>query len=134
MKLTMRMVAALKRTAQNNYPLLAKKVKIQTKMAELQEELDLINTTINGMEAGSKAMTGGFTSLELIDRVVVGTGKIGPDGKEVKTTKYVVNDRLVENEDGTYEINVPEVSSDAAPCPCEEPVNDVEESTSAWGY
>lgn len=105
MKLTSRMVAALKRTAQNNYPLQAKKEKLMAKINTLNEEISLINVTIDGMEAGSKALTGGFTSFDLIERVVTGTGKYGEDGKEIKLTKYVPKaGALQANEDGSYEV------------------------------
>ena len=57
--LKIREVAALKRTAQNTYPLIAKREKLIEQMAELQKEFDVINAQIEGAETGSRAMTGG---------------------------------------------------------------------------
>lgn len=106
--LSIRNVAALKRTAQNNYPLIAKREKLVEQIAQLQDELNIVNAQIEGAETGSKAMTGGFTSLDLIDRQVVFTGKLDANGKELKQTKYVPREgALALNEDGTYSIILP---------------------------
>lgn len=114
--LSIRNVAALKRTAQNNYPLIAKREKLAEQIAQLQEEFNVVNAQIEGAETGSKAMTGGFTSLDLIERQVVPTGKLDANGKELKQTKYVPREgALALNEDGTYSIilPVPEVQPEA---------------------
>lgn len=114
--LSIRNVAALKRTAQNNYPLIAKREKLAEQIAQLQEEFDVVNAQIEGAETGSRAMTGGYTSLALIERQVVPTGKLDANGKEIKQTKYVPREgALVLNEDGTYSITlpVPEVQPEA---------------------
>lgn len=114
--LSIRNVAALKRTAQNNYPLIAKREKLAEQIDQLQEEFNVVNAQIEGAETGSKAMTGGFTSLDLIERQVVSTGKLDANGKELKQTKYVPREgALVLNEDGTYSIAlpVPEVQPEA---------------------
>lgn len=106
--LSIRNVAALKRTAQNNYPLVAKREKLTEQIAQLQEELNVANAQIEGAETGSKAMTGGFTSLDLIERQIVPTGKLDANGKEIKQTKYVPREgALLLNEDGTYSITLP---------------------------
>lgn len=106
--LSIRNVAALKRTAQNNYPLIAKREKLAEQIAQLQEEFNVVNAQIEGAETGSKAMTGGFTSLDLIERQVVPTGKLDANGKEIKQTKYVPREgALLLNEDGTYSITLP---------------------------
>ena len=103
--LSVRNVAALKRTAQNNYPLMVKRQKIVEQLAALTEEFDIINAQIEGAEAGSKAMTGGFTSMDLIERQVVPTGKVDANGKEIKMTKYVPREGALHlNEDGTYSV------------------------------
>lgn len=106
--LSVRNVAALKRTAQNNYPLIAKREKLSQQIDQLKDELNIVNAQIEGAETGSKAMTGGFTSLDLIDRQVVFTGKLDANGKELKQTKYVPREgALALNEDGTYSIILP---------------------------
>lgn len=114
--LSIRNVAALKRTAQNNYPLIAKREKLAEQIDQLKDEFNIVNAQIEGAETGSKAMTGGFTSLDLIERQVVPTGKLDANGKELKQTKYVPREgALALNEDGTYSIilPVPEVQPEA---------------------
>lgn len=114
--LKIREVAALKRTAQNNYPLIAKREKLIEQMAELQKEFDVINAQIEGAETGSKAMTGGFTSLDLIERQVIPTGKLDTNGKEIKVTKFVPKEgALALNEDGGYDILLTIPEAPAAP-------------------
>ena len=104
-KLSVRNVAALKRTAQNNYPLVAKREKILNQLKELENELESINVQIESAETGSKMLTGGYTSMDLIERQLIPTGKYDANGKEIKMTKYAPKtDALLLNEDGTYSI------------------------------
>ena len=93
--LTTRQFAVLKRTAQNTYPLLAQKEKKEAKIKELQDELVIIDAQIQGAETGSRALTGGFNSLDLIDRIVIPTGKMDKDGRELKMTKFVEKEGAV---------------------------------------
>lgn len=85
-----REIAQLKRTAQNVAPMVAKKNKIKNKMEELQAELELVQLQIDAWEGATKAMTGGYTTEDLIDRVVENTGKQDKDGKDIKVTKFVL--------------------------------------------
>lgn len=85
-----REIAQLKRTAQNVAPMVAKKNKIKNKMEELQAELELVQMQIDAWEGATKAMTGGYTTEDLIDRVVENTGKQDKDGKDIKVTKFVL--------------------------------------------
>lgn len=104
-KLSVRNVAALKRTAQNNYPLVAKREKILNQLKELESELESINVQIESAETGSKMLTGGYTSMDLIERQLIPTGKYDANGKEIKMTKYAPKtNALLLNEDGTYSI------------------------------
>jgi len=104
-KLSVRNVAALKRTAQNNYPLVAKREKILNQLKELENELESINVQIESAETGSKMLTGGYTSMDLIERQLIPTGKYDANGKEIKMTKYAPKtNALLLNEDGTYSI------------------------------
>lgn len=104
--LNIRQFAALKRTAQNVYPLLGRKERIEKQMKTLQEELETINAQIFGAETGSRALTGGFNSIDLIERKRVGTGQFDHEGKEA--TKYVFVEKegaLFHNEEkNNYEI------------------------------
>ena len=59
-------MAICKRTAQNTKSLRIKRDKLVAKIAEAQAELNVINEAIEGFEAPIKAMTGGFTSEEVL--------------------------------------------------------------------
>ena len=91
--------ATIKRTAQNVFPLIEKRNKLQ----KYVEELETINAQIEGMEYGTKALTGGYTSEEIVKRVVsdyvdptTGAVKTDKDGRALKITKYVPNTDIVE--------------------------------------
>lgn len=116
-KLSVRQVAQLKRTAQNVYPLVAKKNKLQAKMAELNEELEVVNTQIDAWESATKAMTGGYTSEDLLTRSVItledelGNVKKDKNGNPQKTTKYEPKEGVLvfDKDSNTYTIVEPEV-------------------------
>jgi hypothetical protein len=80
--------AALKRNAATLYPHLAKRDKLTAKIKELTEARDKIQAVIDVLDTATKAITNGFTTEELIDRVVTPTGKF-KDGVELKETKFV---------------------------------------------
>lgn len=108
--LTVRQFAAIKRIAQNVNPLVIKKNKILNKINELNAEFNSLSEEIEGHEMGVKALTGGFTSEDLIEKKVENTGKIDKDGKPVKVTKYEPSSMVTFNaESNTYEINIPEI-------------------------
>ena len=81
-------VASLKRTAQNVSPLVRRKQKLQAEIAERQAEIDSIQTQLDGFEAPIKEATGGYTTEDLIERVVEVTSKMDKDGNPVKVTKW----------------------------------------------
>lgn len=85
-----REIAQLKRTAQNVAPMVAKKNKLKAKIAEMEAEIALVQMQIDAWEGATKAMTGGYTTEDLIDRVVENTGKQDKDGKDIKVTKFVL--------------------------------------------
>lgn len=60
-------LAAVKRTAQNVSMQRRKKAKLETKIAELQAELDTVNVVIDSFEAPIIKMSGGFTSEEILN-------------------------------------------------------------------
>jgi hypothetical protein len=98
-ELSTRQWATIKRTAQNVLPLIQKREKLQ----KYVEELETINAQIEGMEYGTKALTGGYTSEEIVKRVVsdyidptTGVVKTDKDGRALKITKYVPNTDIVE--------------------------------------
>lgn len=100
-------IAAIKKTAQNNYPLIAKRDKLQKKIADLtakkealEQEFMLICQQISVAETGIIALTGGMTSSDLVNR-------IEEEGQKVK---YELNPSfLTSNGDGTYNLSFPEV-------------------------
>ena len=59
-------IAAVKRTAQNVSMQRRKKAKLEEKIANLQAELDMVNTVIDSFEAPIIKMSGGFTSEEIL--------------------------------------------------------------------
>lgn len=81
-------VASLKRTAQNVYPLVRKRDKLQKQIAEAQEELNSINIQLDAYQAPIKEQTGGYTTDDLINREVINTGKTDKNGKPVKQTVF----------------------------------------------
>ena len=98
-ELSTRQWATIKRTAQNVLPLIEKRKKLQ----KYVEELEAINAQIEGMEYGTKVLTGGYTSEEIVKRVVsdyvdpnTGVVKTDKDGRTLKITKYVPNTDVVE--------------------------------------
>ena len=81
-------VASLKRTAQNVYPLVRQRNKLQKQIEEVQEELNSINVQLDAYQTPIKEYTGGYTTDDLISREVIETGKTDKNGKPVKQTVY----------------------------------------------
>ena len=97
-KISTRTFAAIKRVAQNVNPLVTKKNKNIEKMEKLNAENMELEQEILGHEAGIKALTGGYTSEDLVKKVTE-VYKVDEDGKEYKATKYVPTDLIVFNEE-----------------------------------
>lgn len=83
-----RHIATIKRTAQNVAPIVAKKQKVLTKIEQLKVEFEALTAEQESWEAAIKTMTGGYTTEDLVSRIVETT--INAEGKEIKTTKYVL--------------------------------------------
>ena len=81
-------VASLKRTAQNVYPLVRQRNKLQQQIKEAEDELHSINVQLDAYQAPIKEQTGGYTTDDLISREVINTGKTDKNGKPVKQTVY----------------------------------------------
>ena len=105
-------IASLKRTAQNVYPLVRRKTKLLDEVAEKQAELISIQAQIDGYQVPIKEATGGYTTEDLITRVVLTTDKVDKDGRPIKVTQYnltypdtivpdepISEDQVEENED-----------------------------------
>lgn len=109
--LTSREVAVLKRIAQNNYPLTVQVEKIDKQIEALTEEKKTKLEMLDRMEVGAIAMTGGYTSSQLIERVVLpavdanGNQKTDKAGKLLTITRFVPKEgALVELSDGSFQI------------------------------
>lgn len=83
-------IATIKRTAQNVAPLVRRKTKIKEQIAKLQEEYDLLNTQQLQWEQAIVTMTGGYTTEDLVDKVIEITNSVDKDGNPIKVTKYVL--------------------------------------------
>lgn len=83
-------IATIKRTAQNVAPLVRRKTKIKEQIAKLQEEYDLLNTQQLQWEQAIVTMTSGYTTEDLVEKVVETTSSVDKDGNPVKITKYVL--------------------------------------------
>lgn len=81
-------MAAVKRTAQNTKKLVAKREKINAQMRDLAGQLVEVNNQIDAWESPIKAMTGGYTS----EQIISWEGNIPEEGnipKEVEEEKIV---------------------------------------------
>lgn len=83
-------IASIKRTAQNVQPLVRKKNALLKKVEEAQEELKMLQAQIDGYQIPIKAATGGYSTEDLVDRVVTTTDKLDKDGNPVKITQFVL--------------------------------------------
>ena len=83
-------ITNIKRTAQNVNRIVTKKLKIEEKLKELQEEYDTLVTLQEQYELPIRTMTGGFGTEDLIDKVVEETENLDKNGNPVKVTKWVL--------------------------------------------
>lgn len=77
----------LKRIAQNVYPSIEKRNRLQNRIDELKAEIDALDRFIAANEVTIKEATG-YSVVDLIEREVVDTGKVDKKGKPIKQTKY----------------------------------------------
>ena len=87
--------ASIKRIYMNVSPLIIKKNKLISKINELTLEIAQINDEIAGNEMGVKALTGGYSSEQLVIRTVENTGKVNNNGSAIKSTKYSPNPEYI---------------------------------------
>lgn len=84
-------IASLKRTAQNVSPLVRRKQKLQEEISERELEIASIQKQLEIYEAPIKEVTGGYTTEDLVSRVVEAIDKLDKEGKPIKVTKWVLN-------------------------------------------
>lgn len=83
-------IATIKRTAQSVNPMVTRKNKIIEQIEELQKEWDTLNAAQNQYEEAIKTMTGGYTTEDLVTKVIETTSAVDKNGKPIKVTKYVL--------------------------------------------
>jgi len=78
---TSREKGMIKSVAKTVYPMYARLYKLQEQVRNLENEIEIQQKTIDNWEKGVMDLTGGFTSMELVEREVVNVGK---DGKDIR--------------------------------------------------
>ena len=100
-------VATIKRVAQSVSPLVRVKERLTREINERKKELESIQIQIDAFQGPIREMTGGFSSEDLVKRVVEITDKLDKEGKPIKVTKWVLKypDTVIPQ---TEEIRIPE--------------------------
>lgn len=103
--ISIRQFAAVKRVAQNVNFAVTKKNKIAAEISKLKNEYDTLMAEIQSHEMGVMALTG-YTSEELVTKVVEDTGKVDKEGRPIKVTKWEPREDYVVFNESTkmYEI------------------------------
>lgn len=83
-------IAAIKRTAQNVNPIVTRRIKLEEKIREMEVEWKKLKEMQEQYETSIRAMTGGYGTEDLVDKVIKDTGKFDKNGNPVKVTKYVL--------------------------------------------
>lgn len=112
-KFTKFQIAQLKRTAQNVNQMVRRKETIVKNLNELNAELLQIQAQIDGWQAPIKMVFDGYTTEDLVEKVVTTTDKVDPKtGKNVKVTKFVlkypetiVPPTVIESESGSVVVD-----------------------------
>ena len=103
-ELSTRKWATIKKTAQIVQPNVAKKQRLEAQIANLQNQLAEANAAIAEWDGAIVRMTG-YSSEQLIRRVVEPSGKVDANGKPLTITKWVPTELVSFNEEtNTYVI------------------------------
>lgn len=103
-KLSTRKWATIKKTAQIVQPSVAKRAKLMEQIMNLQEELAEVDASIAEWDGAVRRMTG-YSSSDLVVRVIEPTGKVDAKGVPTKVTKWLPSPLVTFNEEeNTYEI------------------------------
>lgn len=97
-------VAAMKRTAANVDQFVRRRNTLMVKKTEIDNELSIIEASIDAADAPTRAMTGGYGSEQLFNKEVTDTGKVDKNGTPIKTTKFVPKypETIIPVEEETY--------------------------------
>ena len=114
-ELSTRKWATIKKTAQIVQPNVAKKQRLEAQIADLQNQLAEANASIAEWDGAIVRMTG-YSSEQLIKRVVEPSGKTDANGKPLTITKWVPTEIVIFNEEtNTYVIaDIPAEGCEAA--------------------
>lgn len=125
-ELSTRKWATIKKTAQIVQPNVAKKQRLEAQIANLQNQLAEANAAIAEWDGAIVRMTG-YSSEQLIKRVVEPSGKVDANGKPLTITKWVPTEIVSFNEEtNTY------IIADCVPlAPADVEPTDVEPSEAA---
>lgn len=103
-ELSTRKWATIKKTAQIVQPNVAKKQRLEAQIADLQNQLAEANASIAEWDGAIVRMTG-YSSEQLIKRIVEPSGKTDANGKPLTITKWVPTELVRFNEEtNTYVI------------------------------
>lgn len=105
-------IAAMKRTAANVDQFVRRRNTLMTKKTEIDNELSIIEASIDAADAPTRAMTGGYGSEQLFNKEVTDTGKVDKNGTPIKTTKFVPK----------YPETIIPVEEETCNCSCDEDV------------
>lgn len=132
-RISTRDLAAIKRTAMNVAPIMAKRNKAKEMIEKYTEEYNQHEKTILNYESGIIAQTG-LRTEQVVTKVTEPTGKLDKNGKEVKQTKYIINPNVrFDAETSEYVVTVkdendnesaPVAEDDKEVAPVEQPVMD----------
>ena len=115
----------MKRTAANVDQFVRRRNTLMAKKTEIDNELSIIEASIEAADAPTRAMTGGYGSEQLFTKEVTDTGKVDKNGTPIKTTKFVPKypETIIPIEEVAYRME-----EETCNCPCDEDVV-CEEST-----
>lgn len=115
-------LARLKRTAQNVDQYLKQKAKLNAKIEEIKKELVSIQQMIDLTDAPTVAMTGGYSTEQIIKKVVVPTDQVDKNGNVIKkvTFEFIYPDTIIPPAEPTTqeveeEIPVEEIGEEFVP-------------------
>lgn len=78
----------IKRTAQMVNQLVTKKDKLEAKLKKAQEDFDSLQAQVDMFQDPIKHITGGYTTEDLIEKVIEDTGRTDKNGNPIKITKF----------------------------------------------
>ena len=131
-ELSTRKWATIKKTAQIVQPNVAKKQRLEAQIADLQNQLAEANASIAEWDGAIVRMTG-YSSEQLIKRVVEPSGKTDANGKPLTITKWVPTELVSFNEEtNTYVIaDIPTDGGSEAAAPAGDVAPEVESPSDA---